>query len=605
MSEQQQPQQDNGGAVLVAVLAGLAVAVALPLVIGWKAAPVLAEQPRAWQAQRRQTLAAVAAGVVAVGLFVLAMFTGWLSPLPLGWNTAAVVVLWWAATAPLGYAVARARFGYLATAVAEGRHDPRTADRVRRAVWAAAQRNAAAKAQALQDPRALGAALNDDRRDIVTRLRDSRDRSRRKHSAWLQADTLTLPPTPPRAVVLGGSGSGKTTTLRALTRAALAARWRVVIIDAKGSRPDAAQMLADATSLGATVKHWPSVPFDGWRGDGASVATKAATLLPSDAPVYYRQRAESALYAVAGSTPWRNSGDLLGRLTTPAPWVNRYELDALTRKEQGTPVHLAVAGEVRAALRGVNGLVDGGTGSWSWDDEQTDLVVVSVDLASSSAHRIAAGLMLADLNAYRLTDDRRGPNARPLLVIIDEAAGLLDDPQAPDVALLAEQVRSQGVGIVVAAQSVQGLGKVQGPRLLNAGGDLFAGRMSNPDEAAKLAGTVRVQEVAHQGTASGATRTGQTAAREQAQHRLDPDRLRETPTGCFAVVEVGQPVRWVQIRPAAHHHGATLPGPELRAAQRPRLSDLFPPEERPEVSPPRAEVDEGDEPDPFQDWGTP
>lgn len=526
----------------------------LPCVVAWKLSPVLAEHPGWWDFRRWPSVAAVAVSGAGATALAWSSESGLAS---MNWDLQAFALataLWWLWLVPIAYVLARWRRGLIATSVSENRHDPRRADRVRRAVWRASHERASRVARGLTYPRHLGIFLEDDRRDWLTRKRDSRERHRGTHAAWQLPGTriVTIPDEPRSAVVLGGTGSGKTVLLRRLTAAALASGWRVVFLDCKGNSEDAEHLLRLGGALRVGSTSWPASAFDAWRGDGAAVATKTARCLPLDAPTYYRHRAEAALFAIAEMGPWRTSAEVLDRLAAPAKWVtDRRALAALMVKEGRTATHEAVASEVRAALRGVQGLVDGGPGAWSWDDEETRLIVVSLDAGANSAHRVAAGLMLADLNAYR--QSRRGDDARPLIVILDEGSVLLDDPQAPDLAVLAEQVRSQGIGLVVAAQSVEGLGQ-QGARLLAAGGDLLAARTGDPEVIARLAGTVRVQEVAHQGAHGGRKTTGVTTAREQAAHRLDPDRLREAPPGCFALVERGQPVRWSAVRPPGTEH---------------------------------------------------
>jgi hypothetical protein len=113
-----------------------------------------------------------------------------------------------------------------------------------------------------------------------------------------------------------------------------------------------------------------------------------------------------------------------------------------------------------------------------------------------------------------------------------------------------EQVRSQGIGLVVAAQSVETLGDC-GPRLLGAGVDLWAGRMDSPEEIAMLIGTSKVTEQAHQGDQHGALLSGRTAAREQDALMVHPQVLRELPTWTWLVKEPRTEPRWAIVPPLA------------------------------------------------------
>lgn len=559
------PDTDWAGALLV----GVAVAVLLPVAVGWRfGAQLLAEQPHTWRRQRWRLpvlgLLALAAPVAAW----LVVTAADIAVLPLGWGAVVVLLIGWVALAPLGLLVALLRLPGVATALSEGRADPRVADRIRRAIWRAGQTDAATTARHITADQgtaatllddAVGVVISEDRRDSATRLRDRRDRDR-DPSPWIRpapdGDRLVLPEhTPPRAVVLGVSGSGKTTALRAMVCAALASRrWRVCVIDAKGSARDAATLLDDAARLGAAAVHWSSAPFDGWRGDLNACVRKAACLLPPDSPAYYRQRAETALYAVGATGTWTSTTDLFNRLSHPRRWVADPDILAeLLHRADGQPVHRAIAADIRAALRGLGSSVDGRhhPGGWCWDEDAGapwDLAVVSVTSGANPAALGAAALILTDLDTYRL--ERRDGDTRGLLVIVDEAAAMLNGLTGvvPDLGLLMDQVRSQNIGLVIAAQSPHGLG-IQGDRLLASGAQLLVGRLPDPDPIVRLAGTVRTVEMAHQGEASGGRLTGATAAREQVAMRLDPDRLRDAETGVFAFVEGTQPVRWVAIRP--------------------------------------------------------
>lgn len=554
----QQPQEDTAEQVLWVAVVAVAVASVLPLVLAWKLAPSIATRPRIWAAGAGSLAAAVVVGGLSVGAFAVAVWSGWLTVWAPGWNTAAAVACWWLALLPWAYVLVRMRLPGIATDLDRGLIDPTRAEAVRRAategdrlrVRRVLRRALLDDGKDPKEPPMLGLLMDHDRRHWWVRLTDGHATRALKHARWVRiaADRIgrfVLPKVPPRVFVLGGSGAGKTTLLRVIVRAALFLGWRVVVIDAKGNEGDAAEMLRDAENIGASTVHYPSTPFDGWQGDADAVAQKALSLMPAGSPDFYVRQAQGALYAVASLAPWRDTAGMLARLDTPAPWCDAHDLRALTIKQQGVPVHQAVEATLRASTRGLDAFVQ--PWGWKWDDEQTDFVVCSVDLGASPAQRLAAGLMLTDLNAYRQA--RRGPNARPLLVIIDEAAALLDSESAPDLSATSEQVRSAGIGLVIAAQSVAGLG-IQAARLLGAGSDLILGRMTDADAAATIAGTRKRQEVAHQGTAGGRVRSGETSAREQDTLRVDPNRLRDAQPGEFVVVESGQPVaRWVYVVP--------------------------------------------------------
>ena len=144
----------------------------------------------------------------------------------------------------------------------------------------------------------------------------------------------------------------------------------------------------------------------------------------------------------------------------------------------------------------------------------------------------AATLILQDLDTYRENRQTETSKKHRRLVLLDEAGVLLDREGAPPIAALSEQLRSANVGLIVAGQSTYTLGAAA-ERLLEAGVDYIVGKMPNPEEFVKRSGTRRAPEVGHQADQTGPT--GLHATREQAIHRLDPDRVRELPRGHFAL----------------------------------------------------------------------
>ena len=475
------PQRDKSESgwddIAAEIVLGVLFTLALPLVIGWRSALTLAEQPRAWQRRKRARFL-LTTGVAGVGGFVLArgvlLGLAW----PLGWGTLAALLMLWAVLTPWAVFVALARLPWLATAQAEGRAPVASQDRIRRAIWIGAAADARAKAKAYaHDPETLGALLDDDRRDVLTKARDRRD-SGRTTPQWSNVNSgiMRLPEKPARACVFGISGIGKTTLLLRIVATALARGWRVAYLDGKGDDDDARALLEAAAVLGVGAVWWrgqteggSGCPFDAWRGSRAEVITKAMSLAgslkprdgESDAAAYYRRRRLGVLTAVAEAGPWRSSTDLLGRLRQPAAWVrDRAALDALKHKDKGRAVHMATADELAAVLGPLGAALDGAGHAlgWGWDDEDGaawSLAVITVKNSMGEAATGAAALMLHDLTAY--AENRRSRDSRPLLVIMDEAQTILDSPNAPDLEQPMEKMRSRGIGIIVAAQSVEGL----------------------------------------------------------------------------------------------------------------------------------------------------
>jgi hypothetical protein len=362
--------------------------------------------------------------------------------------------------------------------------------------------------------------------------------------------------------MIGGSGSGKTVAQHRMVIAALMRGWRVLWLDGKGDPRDASRLLRQAAACGRNTR-WLDLTapggrdaYDLWRGDRHAVARKAAVLMPRSGIGGTEHFAAWETYALTAlaEPPWRSSTELLERLRTPALHVGpgdsgRQALATLTARHNGSRNIDSITAQVTAALAPLARYIDGQHGQgWSLDDDcGWDLAVASIDAGTAAgAERVAAALLL-DLDAYRVA--RRPAAARPLLIVADELGAVLSDLRVAElVPRLMEQVRSQGIGLVVAAQSVETLGECA-PRLLGAGVDLWAGRMDAPEEVAMLIGTSKVTEQAHQGDEHGALLSGRTAAREQDALMVHPQVLRELPTWTWLVKEPRSEPHWAVVPP--------------------------------------------------------
>ena len=550
-----------------------------PLVVAWWGALRWAEHPSAWREASRKArlglVAAAAIGIVAIGgsldKLVLLLW-------PARWPaTPIAVTAWWVALGPSAVILARLRVRGQGDALAGGRVDPTRADVIRSAAWEAQLQDLSSSAgvEVLSRPprvidfcvpaEVLGVTAVHDTRRARERSwthRQSRSAPSSWHVGSRSLNPLVLPGQPPRVVMLGGSGSGKTVAQHRMVISALHRGWRVLWLDGKGDPRDAIRLSEQAAGCGRSTSWLDlSAPggrdaYDLWRGDGPAVARKAAALMPRSGTGGTEHFAAWETYALSAlaEPPWRSSAELLARMRAPAPYVGsgdagRQALATLTTKQSGTRMIDRVAAQVAAALTPLAQYIDGEHGRpWSLDDDsEWDLAIASIDPgAAAGAERVAAALLL-DLDAYRIA--RRSASARPLLVVADELGGVLNDPRVAEaVPRLMEQVRSQGIGLVVAAQSVQTLGDC-GPRLLGAGVDLWIGRIDAPDEVAKLIGTTKVTEQAHQGDQHGALLSGRTAAREQDALMVHPQLLRELPTWTWLVKEPRTEPRWAVVPP--------------------------------------------------------
>lgn len=586
------PQNGNGGddALDAMIMGALYVAVGLlalvaagPVILAWLIGPRLAERPTVLRPVRARTRLAVVALALALPAGYVLTRSWWL-PLvthPKRWDThradlVLTVGLWWLALLPLAVIVVRLRARKQGTALPAGQVAPRRASLVRRAAWEATCRDLAKRAGVRTHqrppkvldthavlPHQLGTATVHDTRSWWVRLWGGRPVLSDWHEGSARSARLVLPAQPSRVVMLGSSGSGKTVGQHRLAVAALEAGWRVLWIDCKGHPADARRLLEQARARGLSTR-WLNAadptggdPYYLWAGSPRSLAHKAAVLMPSSGvggTEHYAAWQDYAFQVVGSLSGWTSCGDLVRRLRNPAAYVPDNEdgladLAALQQKGPGGATMVAgVAAQTSAALRPIAALVDGGPGGWSLDDSSGwDLAVASLDAgAVPGAERVAAALLL-DLDAYRVA--RRADDARPLLVIADELGAVLEEPRvAKLLPRLMEQVRSQGIGLVIAAQSPSTLGDM-GPRLMAAGVDLWVGRVDEPDAVVMQIGTTKVAEQAHQGTEAGVVLTGQTAAREQDTLRVDPNVLRTLRPWHFLVFQPGCEPSWAVVPP--------------------------------------------------------
>jgi hypothetical protein len=179
---------------------------------------------------------------------------------------------------------------------------------------------------------------------------------------------------------------------------------------------------------------------------------------------------------------------------------------------------------------------------------------------------------------------------------------------------LLERLRSFGVGVVIASQSVEGLHDDPGERarLLGSASTVIAHRLADPEAVAGRAGTVQRAERSHQLDQLGAT--GMGSLRIQETYRIDPNDLRNLPPGVAWITTAGRALKVAvartrstplatETRPAGNDEGrpaqghvcvattwASADGPEevgfveVRLAQERRSAEAEPGEECEPVS---------------------
>src|SRR5215203_1781729 len=173
---------------------------------------------------------------------------------------------------------------------------------------------------------------------------------------------------------------------------------------------------------------------------------------------------------------------------------------------------------------------------------------------------------------WRTTATRHRPQPRQgedALLVLDEFSALAS---GVDSAInLAERVRDVGVQVVVAAQSVEGLGDHrQAPRLLaSCAGGIVVHQCPDPERLLVLAGEVRVLE--HNWELDFYGPRGFAKARMGERPRINPEAVRQAQPGEAWVIQAGQAIHLRVLPPPA-----VAPEPVEPAATLPLADDTLP-----------------------------
>jgi hypothetical protein len=176
-------------------------------------------------------------------------------------------------------------------------------------------------------------------------------------------------------------------------------------------------------------------------------------------------------------------------------------------------------------------------------------------------------VVLEDYGHY--ATGRKPREGEDALLVLDEFSALAS---GVDSAInLAERVRDVGVQVVVAAQSVEGLGDHrQAPRLLaSCAGGIVVHQCPDPERLLALAGMVRTLE--HNWELDFYGPRGFAKARIGDRPRIDPEQVRQAQPGEAWVIQAGQSIHLRVLSPPA-----VAPEPAEPAAILPLADDTVP-----------------------------
>jgi len=386
---------------------------------------------------------------------------------------------------------------------------------------------------------------------------------------WSRVLAVPLPEFARHMVIVGATGSGKTTLMIRLWAGWAAAALRaardqgepwplLIIIDAKGgfdSRLRSAQARSALAAAGITrFGLWPDTPLSMWDLAPDALSTLLHQLIEhgDGAARYYADMSQAVirLAVMAPGGPPRSSGEFLERLS--AGWLQRayaevpaaYELVSAARQHLGDIVmrYSVLLGRLGPSLNGGARL------------EQAEAWYCILEGTAEPSVAEAQAMALIELVARTATAGRR----RILLAADDYSAVSRRVP----LSNLYERGRSLGLGVQVSAQSWEGLGADDDERrriTSTADGGIWLLRTPSPEPLVSLAGTVRVLESGRK--LLGAGRTGDEGTSRVAHTwTVDPDRIRQLETGQAAYISHGSAV-FVHVTPAPAGPGQPEPGP--------------------------------------------
>jgi hypothetical protein len=339
-------------------------------------------------------------------------------------------------------------------------------------------------------------------------------------------------------LIVGTSGTGKTTDIEREGFAAARAGRKFFLVDGKGTDPGFVERALAGYLWGnphAKVAFGPELPMDGWRGSPAAVHNRLLAMLGWSEP-YYKDVASLllrlALNAPGEDGPVRSSAQLMARMD-PELLVALYEHDPDRRREAGSLVGRDQARAVKGAIgrfanffAAVQGGFDAGQGGWSFED--VDFAYLRAPyLAGREDADACMRLLLEDFAHYAtLRKPRSGEDAT---LVFDEFSAIAGGREA--AIQLVERVRDAGCALYLSAQSADGLGdEAQQRRLVGAcSGGLLLHAMPDPETLLRAAGVVKVVEQTWRLDPSGPT--GNSSARIGERPRIEVTAVQQAREG--------------------------------------------------------------------------
>jgi hypothetical protein len=380
-------------------------------------------------------------------------------------------------------------------------------------------------------------------------------------SKWARTLAVPVAEFSRHMVIVGSTGSGKTTLMIRLWAGWIAAtmnafheggeaRPLLVVLDCKGGSDSRAKAHETRAALSAAgplrYAVWPDVPLCMWHLPPRELATLLHQLIEhgEGSAAYYSDISNLAvtLAVTAPKGPPRSTQEFISRLSPG--WLDH-------AYATGRPSEMPRVNAVRAHLPDVvmrySALLDRLGGSLDGQAEIGDADVWYCILEGTAESSVAEVQAMAITELVARAATSRTGRRRILLAADDYSAVSRRVP----LSNLYERGRSLGLGVQVSAQSWEGLGADDDERrriTATADGGIFVLRTPSPENLVTLAGTVMRIESGRK--LLGAGRTGDEGT-SRAAHTwtADPDRIRQLATGQAAHIRHGG-ATFVQVSPA-------------------------------------------------------
>ena len=346
-------------------------------------------------------------------------------------------------------------------------------------------------------------------------------------------------------LVIGNTGSGKSRLLSRMALSALDQGFRVVVVDFKGGLEERDLYLSIPNLVPNKVFSsicYPGVPIDLFSGTKYEIAERILGFLPAPSGTdgaYYQSRNARAVTAVVCRTsapPPKSAEEVLERLRHGENFAeDSLDIELFSQKEKGVSVGFVIAQSVANYLSPLMGTGGRATcGGYSFYND-IDLRVYSLDSTKQSEIRVG-NAVLHDLDSYLRTESRN-KDPRGILLIIDEAGALQRIGGSESIQNLISRGRSAGVSVVVASQTLTGIGDNH-EEILNTGTIRWLGRSVNQELMITSAGTKQSIETSFQEEEG--RWDGKRTARSQKAFVIDPDVIKNLPKFIWNVSDGGK-----------------------------------------------------------------